>query len=208
MADLLAEMDNLKHMLSNANEEKNIQVAIVQDEVAEKQQVIDKLKSQCVADKEEIENLRKQLAEKSDTVEYDGLRQQIVEKDEEIQRLKAAAVLKEPPQDNDTVEYDSLRQQIVEKDEEIQRLKAAAVLKEPPQDNDTVEYDSLRQQIVEKDEEIQRLKAAASLTEPSQDNTPQKEQRQTALVIRELRMNAERNLAWLSKRIKTKCPDR
>mmetsp|Transcript_108785 Transcript_108785/g.318269 ORF Transcript_108785/g.318269 Transcript_108785/m.318269 type:complete len:509 (-) Transcript_108785:143-1669(-) len=46
--ELLSEIEHLRQMLADANEEKNIQVAIVQDEVVEKQQLLDELKRQRV----------------------------------------------------------------------------------------------------------------------------------------------------------------
>ncbi|CAL1152761.1 unnamed protein product [Cladocopium goreaui] len=46
---LLEEIQFLRQMLADCNEEKRIQVAIVRDEVAEKQRVIDELRSQAIA---------------------------------------------------------------------------------------------------------------------------------------------------------------
>eukprot|EP00435_Cladocopium_sp_Y103_P014259 s1365_g3.t1 len=46
---LLEEIQFLRQMLADSNEEKRIQVAIVRDEVAEKQRVIDELRSQAIA---------------------------------------------------------------------------------------------------------------------------------------------------------------
>eukprot|EP00434_Breviolum_minutum_P028610 symbB.v1.2.025314.t1/scaffold2450.1/size78879/10 len=47
---LLEEIHYLRQMLADSNEEKRIQVAIIRDEVAEKQRVIDELRSQTFAE--------------------------------------------------------------------------------------------------------------------------------------------------------------
>jgi hypothetical protein len=128
VADLLAEMDNLKHMLRNANEEKNIQVAIVKDEVAEKQHVIEDMKNQRLADQAEIASLREQLASASSVQQQAGeaeaLRQQVAERSAEIERLKAAALLPLPlPPASDPAKEEELVQLRLEV-EELRKIKA------------------------------------------------------------------------------------
>jgi len=73
---LRSEIEYMRQMLANAKEETNIQVAIIQDEVVEKQQKIDELVKEAAAFKaekdrelarknEEVEVLRKALTEAS-----------------------------------------------------------------------------------------------------------------------------------------------
>jgi len=89
--DLLNEILDLKQMLADANEEKNIQVAIVRDEVAEKQQLLEDLLRQKaeteVLLKElrvQVETFNQQAAATADKTEVDELRA-------EVERLKATA---------------------------------------------------------------------------------------------------------------------
>lgn len=65
-----AEIEHLRQMLADANEERSIQVAIVQDEVAEKQQLIEELRRQksdaealVASQRQEIDELRRGFAE-------------------------------------------------------------------------------------------------------------------------------------------------
>jgi hypothetical protein len=88
MADLLGEIEHLRHMLRNANEEKTIQVEIVQDEVVEKQKIIEDMKRQRTEDQANINALQQQVASASSQAEeLARLRVEV----EELRNVKDAA---------------------------------------------------------------------------------------------------------------------
>jgi hypothetical protein len=131
IGDLLAmqsEIDHLRQMLRDANDCKSIEVAIVQDEVADKKKEIEDLKRLRIEDQAEISSLRQQHTVKiaeleaatsavKSTPDSEGeasaLRQQMAEKDAELERLR--------------VDCSTLRQQTSESEAEIERLKVSSI---------------------------------------------------------------------------------
>lgn len=133
----LAEISHLRQMLDDANEEKNIQVAIVRDEVQEKQSVIDRLSKQNAELEESIRkiNEQNQMAATSSPAATD----QSERLNEAEQKSKALEQ-----------ELDKARQQIAEQDQ--QRAKVVEDFKK--------EEKEVREQIEEvKTKEIQALRA-------------------------------------------------
>ena len=60
--ELLAEVQHLRQILADAYEEKNVQVAIVRDEVAEKQSLIEDIARQRMETQLQLQDARDQLA--------------------------------------------------------------------------------------------------------------------------------------------------
>ncbi|CAL1134196.1 unnamed protein product [Cladocopium goreaui] len=123
--DLQTEIQLLRQMLADANEEKTIQVAIVRDEVAEKQEQVQELTRQ----KSELEALLREARSKLDSC---GEKEKEVERDHaEEERLKARmaeleAKLQEKEVERDHAEEERLKARMAELEAKLQeeRLKA------------------------------------------------------------------------------------
>mmetsp|Transcript_120285 Transcript_120285/g.256740 ORF Transcript_120285/g.256740 Transcript_120285/m.256740 type:complete len:469 (-) Transcript_120285:67-1473(-) len=80
--ELLTEIQHLRQMLADSNEEKSIQVAIVRDEVAEKQQLIEDLLRRRAETDAELSEARKELASSREKAaareaEFEALQQKV-----------------------------------------------------------------------------------------------------------------------------------
>lgn len=113
--ELLAEVQHLRQMLADANEEKNIQVAIVRDEVAEKQSLVEDIARQRMETQLQLQDARDKLA----TAEE----QTAKERDEARLLLDAANA------EADLQRAEALRLRATNEDlrSEVERLRAAFV---------------------------------------------------------------------------------
>lgn len=97
--DLLLEIEHLRQMLADAREEKNIQVEIVRDEVAEKQRVLEVIQRQRLQESEALSRAREQICalealEAGRVAEREALRAARAESERlraELGRLQAAS---------------------------------------------------------------------------------------------------------------------
>eukprot|EP00435_Cladocopium_sp_Y103_P005992 s4367_g1.t3 len=122
--DLQTEIQLLRQMLADANEEKTIQVAIVRDEVAEKQEQVQELTRQ----KSELEALLREARSKLDSCDE---KEKEVERDHaEEERLKARmaeleAKLQEKEVERDHAEEERLKARMAELEAKLQEKEAA-----------------------------------------------------------------------------------
>eukprot|EP00435_Cladocopium_sp_Y103_P005802 s4367_g1.t2 len=122
--DLQTEIQLLRQMLADANEEKTIQVAIVRDEVAEKQEQVQELTRQ----KSELEALLREARSKLDSCDE---KEKEVERDHaEEERLKARmaeleAKFQEKEVERDHAEEERLKARMAELEAKLQEKEAA-----------------------------------------------------------------------------------
>eukprot|EP00435_Cladocopium_sp_Y103_P006058 s4367_g1.t4 len=138
--DLQTEIQLLRQMLADANEEKTIQVAIVRDEVAEKQEQVQELTRQ----KSELEALLREARSKLDSCD---------EKEKEVER--------------DHAEEERLKARMAELEAKLQeeRLKARmaeleAKFQEKEVERDHAEEERLKARMAELEAKLQEKEAA------------------------------------------------
>jgi len=196
--DLLAEIQHLRQMLADANEEKNIQVAIIQDEVTEKQRLIDDLaqkraqsEAALKAATEQLEALRSKDASGPADGE-DGAPPRTDEVEQwraEAERWRAEAEAAA-----------GLRTKVIQLEQELECAKANAAMAEA------------KVAVAQADAKKARAAAAAAAMVVPQPTAPfadskeaqalaQEMGRQATQALREIRLSAEQQLAWLSSRM-------
>lgn len=168
--DLLGQVEHLRCQLADANEERSIQVAIVRDEVAEKQLIIEDLKRRRTEDEartaaaeaaaeaqaQRIADLESSGASASSapTAELEQLRAANEAHVQRIAELESSS--REVPSQASTAELEQLRtsnaelaQQMRDAAAEIERLRAGATAPPAPSTEESQEVERLRAEVQE-----------------------------------------------------------
>mmetsp|Transcript_13906 Transcript_13906/g.40095 ORF Transcript_13906/g.40095 Transcript_13906/m.40095 type:complete len:434 (+) Transcript_13906:149-1450(+) len=213
--DLVAEIQHLRQMLADANEEKTIQVAIVRDEVAEKQRLVEELVRQreeaegkLRAAREQLEGIRAErttatgeAASEDAHPPLGGVAMQEVERlradaerwRREVDDLRAAAS-----------EADGMRSRVAELERELELSRAAVATAEAKA--------AVARAEVEKERSAPSRSPAAAASPQfdafsglaEADAVGDLAVRKATQAFREIKMNAEKQMAWLSMHIREK----
>lgn len=201
---LISEITHLRQMLHDANEEKNIQVAIIQDEMAEKQQTLDNLVQQCAQKDANLETARQEIVELR--AQLSGLPSfppraagLVIELRELSERTRRALSVGEavPQHTDDVQDIEALLHSI--RDSSVANLVAVerTVAERNPQ---SAQFGQLPDNFASSESPRAQERTAA----------PQDVGRQAAQALREavrdmheVRLNAEQQFAWISKVVRT-----
>jgi len=201
------ELEHLRQMLQDANEEKNIQVAIVRDEVLEKQQVIEDLirqRDQSEASLKEargqIEALTAQLASAPAQDAAPG-QEEAQRAMAENERLRAELATAQAEAAEAHSQVDGLRAEKAELAKQLEAALAAASAAERVK----AENGRLAQQL-----EVAKAAAAKSHGPESFDGMAPEDsyrhaeevRREVAETLRDMRKKADSQLAWIARRMR------
>jgi len=139
--ELMSEIQHLRQMLDDANEEKNIQVAIIQDEVAEKQQQLEEAKRQHAETQDFLETARG---------EVERYQRESIETGGEVVEAEHLAMIEQERQ-----EIEGLKRQCTEKDNALNVANERIAAMES---SNTRDLEALRKISEEQIKELQRCR--------------------------------------------------
>lgn len=211
--DLLAEIQHLKQLLADANEEKTIQVAIVRDEVAEKQQLVEDLMRQRTEAEAALKDVQEELSTRASELQpAEGQDSGSLPQSHqsEIERWRAEADRWRTEAEKNSVavgEIEMLRAAVANMEKERDLAKAAAVTAEARAALAKAEAEKTQIAVAAGGSGGDRLSDKAApqgelLSSHAEAHAvAQQMGRQATQALREIRQNAEQQLAWLSKRM-------
>jgi len=138
--ELMSEIQHLRQMLDDANEEKNIQVAIIKDEVAEKQQQLEEAKRQHAETQDFLETAR---------VQVERYQRESIETGGEVAEAEHLAMIEQERQ-----EIDGLKRQCTEKDNALNAANERIAALE----SNTRDLEALRKVGEEQTKELERCR--------------------------------------------------